>query len=495
MHTTIIVIICIYIAAILGVGFYFRKRSGTSEEFYVAGRSIGPWVHLLAYFSTFISAGAFVGYASTTYLGGIPIFWSWPFLGIGIAIIWGLVGPKLFKVSRNINALTITDYVQDRFNNKAVSVLLCINMVIFLIPMCVAQFKAAGILVEMVSGIPYRWAIIIFGLVAFLYVSLGGMYSVLYTDCIQGGLMIFSAIILIPVVYFATQKFGGFAEYANLNPAGFSLLPGAGSKMPLSFLIPWILLSFWGALGSPHYAVRFYTIKNYSTIKKMMPLAVLLGAVMMGVVTQFLGIGGRVLYPELQQTDQTTILIIRDLFPSVVSGIVLAGLAAAMMSSIDAMIITIVSTVENDLLKKTLNVKLTDKKRVWVARIVTVITGIIITVWGLFPPKLLALLFYPAWGALGFVCAFLFYGGLYWKRMNWQGALVATLFPPIITIVWTVAKNPFGMREILASMLISIPLFFIVTLLSPKPPNEIVARYFNNDLRYKFVSSKAEKVK
>jgi len=180
--------------------------------------------------------------------------------------------------------------------------------------------------------------------------------------------------------------------------------------------------------------------------------------------------------------------MMKQMLSPIGAGITLSALAAAMMSTMDSLLINCASTVENDILVHTFGFELDQKKRIVIARLTTLVIGIISVIWGLYPPKLLALLLYPAWGVLGLTFAAAFYGGLYWKRFNAPGIITAMIAGSVTFVAWHLMGNPLGIYHIQAALIVSIPLTIIVTYMTPPTSDKVLAQFFDANTNSKSAS-------
>lgn len=285
----------------------------------------------------------------------------------------------------------------------------------------VSQFKAAGLLLNMVTGIDYKAAVVLFGVIVFVYVAFGGYFAVVYTDAVQGGLMLFGIAALVITALIAVG--GNLGEaYAARQSHWCRQLAHHRQRAYIHSLYRCTDEQLLWCTGRPQLyqglllperperaETRLYHDYEYRLCYRSLHhrhRPVRQGSV-----------------PRSGSPDQTVFMMIDSLLPPVLGGLVLAALAAAMMSTMDGLLLMCASTVENDILVRTFNKNLSEKQRMTVARITVLVIGAISIIWGLNPPEMLALLMYPAWGILGLSFALCFYGGLYWKRLNAPGRL------------------------------------------------------------------------
>ena len=479
MDFTIIAIISIYFIGMFFIGVYANKKTVSVSDYYVGGRNLGGLIVALVYFSSLVSAGALIGWTGLAGDWGMFFIYAASAVTVSTFVCWYFLGKKVMHLARDLNLLTIPDFIEERYESKNARLLASIILIVFAVPLMVSQYKAAGLLFNMVTGIPYEAAVIGFGVLVFLYVAAGGYLAVAYTDLVQGLIMLFGMVTLIIVL---VTKVGGLPGhlYAELNPSGALSWPSAESAVDPSFFLSFLMLNFFGALGAPNYIRGFYTIKSGKELKRGFTIIVSI-VVVIEVLIVLYGLYGRVLFPDLNDPDMLMLTMIKHLLHPVLAGVMLTALAAAMMSTMDSLLITISSTVENDILSKYFKVEMTQKKRLRIAQITTLIVGIISVVWGLYPPALLALLLYPAWGVLGLTFAVAFYGGLYWKRFNASGINTFFIVVSITFTAWNILNNPLGIYPIQAALLLGVPLSLIATYATSPTSEATLDKFFNKN--------------
>ena len=442
MNWTPFVILVVYFVAMFVIGLIANRKSKTVSDYYVAGRGLPGILVALVYMSSLVSAGALVGWTGQASSYGVWFIFAGTAVTIATYLCWRFLSGKVMRLSKKMEMLTVPDFLEARFNSRTARLIAGIILLIFTVPLMVSQFKAAGLLLENVTGIPYETAVILFGALVFVYVAFGGYFAVVYTDAVQGGLMLFGIFALIITGLLAVGQVGTGnlgVEYGLANPGGNISWPTAASALtPLAFVAV-LMNNFFGALGAPNYIKGFYSLKGAREQRRGFTIIMSIVCVIeICIVT--IGFCGRVLFPNLDSPDNTVFMMIDTLVHPVIGGLILAALSAAMMSTMDGLLLMCASTVENDILVQTFHLKLSDRARMNVARLTVAVIGIISIIWGLYPPDMLATLMYPAWGILGLSFALAFYGGLYWRRLNAPGVcagmaggaaafLIATLFP------------------------------------------------------------------
>lgn len=479
MNWTPFIILIIYFAGMFVIGVLANRKSKTVSDYYVAGRSLPGVLVALVYMSSLVSAGALVGWTGQASSYGVWFIFAGCAVTIATYLCWRFLSGKVMRLSKKMDMLTVPDFLEARFNSKAARLIAGLILLIFTIPLMVSQFKAAGLLLENVTGISYETAVVIFGVLVFAYVAFGGYFAVVYTDAVQGGLMLFGILALIVTGLIAVGKVGSGnlgVEYGLANPGGNISWPTAASALTPAAFIAVLMNNFFGALGAPNYIKGFYSLKGAKEQKRGFTIIMTIVCVIeICIVT--IGFCGRVLFPELDSPDNTVFMMIDNLVHPIIGGLILAALSAAMMSTMDGLLLMCASTGENDILVQTFKMKLSEKARMNVARITVAVIGVISIIWGLYPPDMLATLMYPAWGILGLSFALAFYGGLYWRRLNAPGVcagmaggaiafLIATLFP---------AVKGYGIMFGLGAMIICT---LAVTYLTKPTPEETLKKFF-----------------
>jgi len=202
---TLIVIVLIYLALIIYVGYVAWKRTKTADDYLVAGRATHPFILALSYGATFISTSAIVGFGGTAGVYGMGLLWL-TFLNIlvGIFIAFVFFGKRTRKIGHNLSALTFPEFLSKRFNSKFIQWFS--GAVIFLGMPLYAAVVLIGMarFVETTLSIDYNFALIGMAVIVALYVIFGGIRGVLYTDALQGTIMFVVMAILLGTIYWIT---------------------------------------------------------------------------------------------------------------------------------------------------------------------------------------------------------------------------------------------------------------------------------------------------
>ncbi|MFO8007257.1 MAG: sodium:solute symporter family protein [Candidatus Brocadiia bacterium] len=294
-----ILVVVVYLMAVGYLGYRGWRRTQTAADYLVAGRSIHPFVMALSYGATFISTSAIVGFGGVAGLFGMSLLWL-TFLNIfvGIFIAFVFLGGPTRKMGHHLDAHTFPELLGRRYNSKFIQVFA--GLIIFLfIPLYSAAVLIGGCeFIATKLGIDYNVALFVFSVIIAVYVVVGGLKGVMYTDALQGGIMFLGMIILIGFTY---SKLGGVTP-AHRELSGMSgLVPGSlaaighqgWTAMPpfgwgdLKYNLWWIVVSTItlgvgiGVLAQPQLVVRFMTVRS----KKQLNRAVLVGGIFILVMT------------------------------------------------------------------------------------------------------------------------------------------------------------------------------------------------------------------
>jgi len=441
------------------------------EEFFVSKRDLGVFATGMAYYSTAQSSGAFLGMVGWAYSFGWASnnYVSVP-IAIGAILTWGLLSRKIRTLAGEIRGMTIPDLLYWRFPMKGVRLVALLIIIIAYIPMMTAQVKGCGILVQSVfSGISFGWAAFIGVSIVALYVMTGGMKAVAYTDVIQGFLMIVSIVILAVGSLLAV---GGFTQM-NLQAAaidpGFTSLTGVGGSWGFMYSLSFALLFLLSPLGQPTYLTKFFAMKDLNVARFAMPLSytcVLIASFAFPII----GLCAKILYPNLANSDTAFVVMATSVLPPIIGAVVLVSLFAAVMSTIDAMLLTITSAFVRDLYQQVMGRTLGEKTLHRTSMACTIGVAMVGWMLAMNTPGAIMTISSASTGLLGASFIVVIVGGVYTRRLTSQGAIAAMLAGSLGTILTfpkvIFAKNILGMHSFVWGLLASIIAGVVVTKLT-----------------------------
>ena len=476
----LIIPIFIYILAILIVawqtGKHKHKAGKFMEEYFIGSRSMGGLVLAMTLISSYVGASSFIGGPGVAYNLGL----SWVFLAcIQVPTAFftlGILGKKLAIISRKINGVTITDYLRARYESNLVIVLASLMMLIFFIGTIVAQFVGGARLFESVTGLSYNFGLILFTAVVIIYTTFGGFRAVTITDAIQGIVMLLATGLLFFIIL---EKGNGMENIMQsiLKTNPNLLTPDSNGAVSKPFILSFWMLVGVGILGLPVTEVRCMGFKDSKAMHRAMIIGTsIVGILMLGM--HLVGVMGAAVEPGVEVGDKIIpILAIKNMHP-ILAGVFIAGPLAAIMSSVDSLLIMSSAAIVKDLYINYIDKNPSESKIKKLSFATSLLLGIIVFILALNPPKLLVWinLFALAGQEAAFFCPILL--GLYWKRANATGAAVSMIFS-VVFYLYTVIMNIkiMNMHQIVPTIIFSILLFTIGSYFG-KPNSEKVNELF-----------------
>ena len=481
----------LYFVLVLGIGLFFfvrtRKDGDSEKQYFLGGRQMGPWVTALSAQASDMSAWLLMGLPGSVLAFGLGKAWIGIGLAIGTALNWIFVAKRLRKFSKAANdSITLPEYLQNRFLAKT-PVLSILTAIVFLVSFTiyVASGFVAGttVFVSLVPGLTRETAMIIFAAVILLYTFLGGFKAVSWTDFFQGTLM-FIALLAVPIVCVLVEDLDPTAVntvYTHLHCgtecAFFPNVFSASWQYIVSGLA-WGL----GYFGMPHILVRFMAIRKPSEIKKSATIAIIWVTISLAasLIIAYLGrmiVAGELLPDGLQAT--VFIHLARRFFPPFLSGILLAAIIAASMSTADSQLLVASSSFTNDIYKPLIRKNASDKELVWVARgvvaVVAIIAYFLASARGEGAQAIMDMV-ENAWGLFGSAFGPVVLLSVFWKRFNYWGAVAGVVGGAVTDILWyNLLSSTTGVYELFPGFVVGMLCAVVVTLLTKAPSAEVVA--------------------
>lgn len=485
MNNMMILPLIAYLLFVFGVAFYaYRQRKGASflSEYYVGGRSMSGFVLAMTTAATYLSASSFIGGPGAAYKYGL----GWVLLAMiqvpAVLLALGTLGKRFAMLARQHNAVTINDMLLARYQNHSLVWIAAFALLLSFFAMMTVQFIGAGRLLETTLGIPYQTAILIFACTVGIYTFIGGFRAVVLTDTVQGLVMLIGTTLLLAGVLYATGGVeNAMTQLEKIDPN--LLLPTGISERPLDFnfmLSFWVLVCF-GLIGLPHLAVRSMAYKNSQALHRAMIVGTLVVAILLFGM-HLAGVLGRALIPDLTIPDQVIPTLMIQVLPPAVAGIFLAAPMAAVMSSIDSMLIQASSTLIKDLYLALKPNAIQDERKIKRFSTITTLSFTLLLVFAAInPPDMLIWLNLLSLGGLESAFLWVIVLGLYWKKANAAGALGSMIVGLISYVLLTVKTlgiapldnllawiNGWGFHAIVPSLLFGFIAFLICNPLGRK---------------------------
>ncbi len=330
--------------------------------------------------------------------------------------------------AREHKSLTINDILFSRYKSPTIVLLASLSLLFSFFIMMAVQFIGVGRLLETTLNIDYRLSVLIFATTVGIYTFIGGFRAVVLTDTIQGLIMMIGTFLLLFGVIYAG---GGVSQIIDtletIDPR--LITPYGIEARPLDFTFMasfWVLVCF-GLLGLPHTVIRAMSYKNSKALHSGIVIGtVVIALLMLGM--HLAGALGRAVVPELSVTDKIIPTLMIQVLPPVVAGIFLAAPMAAIMSSIDSMLIQASSTLIKDLYLRFKPEQIRNERRVKIlSTVATLFMTVLVTVATLNPPDMLIWLNLFALGGLETTFLWVMLLGLYWQKANAYGAVCSMI--------------------------------------------------------------------
>lgn len=468
-----LIIFCLYLIFMVGIGVYFflKSKSGGEKDYFLGGRQMGPWVSALSAGASDMSAWVLMGLPASIYAMGLNQAWIGIGLGIGYTVSWIVEAPRLRRYSILANdSITIPQYLTNRFlsSNRSLQV---ISAVIFLFAYTIyaaSSIKACGTLFNTVLGLDATFSMYLAAGIIIVYTFLGGFSAVCWTDFFQG-LMMLGALLIAPIFALTMVNMGQGAENVVL-PDGY-----------------WNMFSNWkdvvsglgwglGYFGMPHIIIRFMSLRSDKDLKKSAKIGISWTLLIL-TFSVAAGVIGHLLMGEIEDSSTVFIQMVRKMFPSVISGLLLSAILAAAMSTADSQLLSSASAFSSDVYKPIIRKnKASEKEMLWAGRFVVLVISIIAVLIASNPNSGTIMgLVENAWGVFGAAFGPAIMLSLFWRRFNFAGAVSGIVTGAAVDILWLIFLKDTGIYEIIPGFLASLVVAIIVALVTKAPSDEVTA--------------------
>ena len=489
----------LYFVVVLAIGiwFFLRSKAGGDKEYFLGGRSMGPWVTAMSAQASDMSGWLLMGFPGAILAYGLGQVWIGIGLAIGTIANWVLVARRLRRFSAaSGDSITLPQYLTNRFAtaNPALKITCAVIFLISFTIYVASAFNAGtAVFTKVIPALVGKevLAMAIFAAIVLVYTFLGGYKAVCWTDFFQG-IMMLCALLLVPIVMaiggeFNAELTGAFKE----GVSEFGSNPFKASFGEIVSGLGWGL----GYFGMPHILVRFMAIKDAAMVKKSAIVASAWVVLSLGAAVAIAILGrtfllsdGVSIADKLLPGNQQNIFIeiTVDMFPAFITGILLAAIIAASMSTADSQLLVASSAFTSDLYQPLIRKnKASERETLWVGRIVVAAVTLIafaIAASGVgkadsWAGNIMAMV-ENAWGLFGAAFGPVVILSLFWRRFNYAGALAGIIAGAVVDLVWLFALTGItGVYEIVPGFIVGAAAAVITTLLTKEPTAEVTAIY------------------
>ncbi|MDA0372576.1 MAG: sodium/proline symporter [Planctomycetota bacterium] len=351
--SVILVTLVAYKVVLLAIGFVAERRTRDESDFLLGGRRLGPLVTAISASASSSSVWTLLGVSGYAYQRGLSALWLFPACVGGFAINWFLVAPRLRRRSAETAACTVTELLAGPGRGAAFRtprVVASVILIFCLTTYVASQFQGAGKSFQTTFGLDSLTSILVGSLIVVVYTVLGGFWAVSLTDTLQGLWMAATAVALPVAALIAVGGPSGLAAGVGAVPSdGYADLLG-GADLGTGALAVLALFGIGlGYPGQPHVVNRFMAVRGDAELRRARIYAMSWAvAVYAGMIV--LGLCGRVLHETaMPDSEQAFFALADQLFPAVVSGVMVAAVLSAIMSTADSQLLVAASAVSHDL--------------------------------------------------------------------------------------------------------------------------------------------------
>ena len=501
----VLIAMVIYMAVVIGIGLVYAKRANkNSEEYFLGGRSLGPWVTAMSAEASDMSGWLLMGLPGVAYWCGLAdAAWTAIGLAIGTYLNWLIVSKRLRRYSiRANNSITLPDFFSNRFREekKVIMMLSALFILIFFTVYAASCFVTCGKLFSTLFGASYQSMMLMGAVFVLVYTILGGFLAESASDFMQAIVMVISLAVIVVIstvnaggigaVIENSKAIPGFLEFFGLaspsvSEAGVQLVengaPVFGEATKYSLLSICSMLA-WGLgyFGMPQVLLRFMAIRKEEELKLSRRIAIIWVVISLAVAV-FIGIVGRSLYPTAHLTageaESIFITLATSSLPAILAGFVMAGILAATISSSDSYLLIAASALAKNVYQGVVKKDATDKQVMKVTRATLLAIAIIAAIIALDENSVIFKVVSFAWAGFGATFGPLLLFSLFWKRTNKAGAIAGMVSGASMVFIWKLAISKLGgafaIYELLPAFIISSIFIVVVSLLTAPPSKEI----------------------
>ncbi len=500
----ILIAMIVYMAAVILIGVFYAKRANkNSEEYFLGGRSLGPWVTAMSAEASDMSGWLLMGLPGVAYWCGLAdAAWTAIGLAVGTYLNWLIVSKRLRRYSvRANNSITLPEFFSNRFREKkkVIMIISALFILIFFTAYASSCFVTCGKLFSTLFGLPYQAMLIVGAVFVLLYTILGGFLAESISDFMQAIVMIVALTVIVVISTVQAGGLGAVLDNAKTIPGFFEFFGIASPTAPEGtqlveagkplfgeagnysfFTICSTLAWGLGYFGMPQVLLRFMAIRKEDELKRSRRIATVWVVISLAVAV-FIGIVGRQLYPVAHLTkasaENVFITLSTSFLPPILAGFVMAGILAATISSSDSYLLIAASALAKNIFQGVCKKNANDKQVMVVSRITLLVLTLIGVVLALDENSIIFEIVSFAWAGFGATFGPLMLFSLFWKRINKVGAIAGMIGGGGMVFLWKLVISKLGgvfaIYELLPAFIFSGICIVVFSLLTKAPSKEI----------------------
>ena len=500
----IMITMIVYMLVVIGIGLAFARRANkSSEDYFLGGRTLGPWVTAMSAEASDMSGWLLMGLPGVAYWCGIAdSAWTAIGLAVGTYVNWLITSKRLRRYSEKAgNAITLPEFFSNRFHEekKVVMTISALFILIFFTVYAASCLVTCGKLFSTLFGFDYVPMMIVGAVFVLIYTIIGGFLAESASDFMQAVVMIIALLVVVITGTTAAGGLGAVVDNAKSIPGfleffgiatpvtvdgvqqavnGVPQFGDAGTYSIISVLsaVAWGL----GYFGMPQVLLRFMAIRSEGELNRSRRIAIVWVLISLTVAV-FIGIVGRALYPLALTTESASenvfIVLATGLLPPVLAGLVMAGILAATISSSDSYLLIAASAFAKNIYQGLQHKKATDKHVLLISRAALLIITAIAIIIAMDENSVIFTIVSFAWAGFGATFGPLMLFSLFWKRINRAGAIAGMVVGGCMVFVWNLLVRPLGgiwdIYELLPAFILSSISIVIVSLVTAPPSKEM----------------------
>lgn len=454
----------LYFAVMLGAGYWGLKRAGSTEDYLVAGRRLGPALYVGTLSAVVLGGASTIGSVSLGYQFGISGMWLVLMIGLGIVALGILLSTRLSR----LGVYTVSEMLGIRYGASS-RLISAIIVATYALMIAVTSTIAVGSVFDVVLGLPPTVAILIAGSVVVAYSALGGMWSITLTDFLQFCVMTVGIfLILLPL---SIARAGGFSGMAGELPGSYFDPFSIGGQT----IFTYFLLFFFGLMIGQDIWQRVFTARSPS-VARWGGVVAGLYCLLYGLAGALIGTAARVLIPNLPNPDNAFARVAAEALPAGVLGLVLAAALAAVMSTASAGLLASSTILANDIYAGFFRRGNAGVGEYNASRLATLLVGVAVLVISVIVSDVVGALT-VAYNLLVGALFVPIIGALFWKRATGVGALASMLVGGVVVVGLMVSQGLLANSPIYVGLLTSLITFVVVSLFTPQTSPETMSAW------------------
>jgi sodium/proline symporter len=481
------IVLILYFLILFAIGYVASKRIKNIEDYYVGGKKLGFWVVAFSVRATGESGWLLLGLTGLGAFAGVSAFWVVLGEVLGVSVAWLLMAKKFKRLTDKYQSITVPDFLVSHFKSKTntLRIIAATALSLFVVIYISAQIDAIGSAFESFLDWNYFMGAIVGFVIVMLYISYGGFLAVVWSDVFQGTLMFFGLVLLPIYVYFTLDSGVDIMGTLNGIDPGLTNLWGAGgaNAYNIATIFGYAMIGL-GFIGSPQLFVRFMSIKDENEINKGRWVAIVF-TLLTDAAAVCIGLLGRYLFTTTGQDVEVILgnnaqnvlpFLVENILPLVVSGIYIAVVLAAIMSTIDSLLVVASSAITRDFYQQIINPEVSSKRLNQISKMVTIVMAVFALAIAMIvavstPSRTIFWFIIFGWSGIAATFCPVIILSLFWKGYTEKGAIASMItgflcipiFEFVVPLIPEVGIYFTQVAELLPSFLLAMVAGYIVS--------------------------------